>query len=126
MVVASFLTKHLLLNWRLGEEWFWDCLLDADIASNACSWQWVGGSGADASPYFRIFNPVRQAERFDPSGDFVRSMVPELADLPTRHIFEPWRHGGAAGYPSPMVDLSEARQKTLAIWKQGRLLAEDG
>ncbi len=126
MVTATFLAKQLFLDWRLGEAYFMRQLVDGELAANNGGWQWSASTGTDAVPYFRIFNPVRQAERFDPSGDFVRSMVPELADLPTRHIFEPWRHGGAAGYPSPMVDLSEARQKTLAIWKQGRLLAEDG
>jgi deoxyribodipyrimidine photo-lyase len=79
MVVASFLTKHLMIDWRKGEEWFWDTLVDADAASNAASWQWVAGSGADAAPYFSIFNPVIQGEKFDPDGEYVRRFVPELA-----------------------------------------------
>ena len=82
MIVASFLTKDLLIDWRSGERWFWDTLVDADPANNATGWQWVAGSGADAAPYFRIFNPVLQGEKFDPKGDYVRRWVPELADLP--------------------------------------------
>ncbi len=84
MLVASLLSKNMLIDWRLGEAWFWDCLVDADIANNPASWQWVAGSGLDAAPYFRIFNPVTQGERFDPAGKYVRRWVPEIADLPTR------------------------------------------
>ena len=79
MIVASFLTKHLLIPWQKGESWFWDTLVDADLANNAANWQWVAGSGADAAPYFRIFNPVLQGRKFDPTGDYVRRFVPELA-----------------------------------------------
>ena len=123
MVVASFLTKHLLLHWRQGEQWFWDCLLDADLASNACSWQWVGGSGADAAPYFRIFNPVTQGEKFDKDGEYTRRWVPELAELPNKYLYKPWEAPAmtlqAAGvtlgvtYPHPIVDHKEARQAAL-------------
>ena len=83
MIVASFLIKHLLQSWQAGEAWFWDTLVDADLANNSVSWQWVAGSGADAAPYFRIFNPVLQGEKFDPKGDYVRGFCPELAKLPT-------------------------------------------
>ena len=84
MIVASFLVKDLLIDWRVGERWFWDTLVDADLANNAAGWQWVAGSGADAEPYFRVFNPVLQGEKFDPDGDYVRRWVPELAGLAGR------------------------------------------
>lgn len=126
MVVASFLTKHLLLNWREGEVWFWDCLLDADIASNACSWQWVGGSGADASPYFRIFNPITQGEKFDKTGAYTRRWVPEVAELPDKYLHKPWEApdevlsaaGVALGetYPHPIVDHKTARETALSAY----------
>ncbi len=90
MIAASFLIKDLLIPWQKGEAWFWDTLVDADLASNAASWQWVAGSGADAAPYFRIFNPVLQGEKFDPEGDYVRRWVPELAKLPANAIHAPW------------------------------------
>ena len=90
MIVASFLIKDLLIDWREGERWFWDTLVDADIANNSASWQWVAGSGADAAPYFRIFNPVLQGEKFDPQGLYIRKWCPELSTLPDRLIHEPW------------------------------------
>ena len=90
MIAASFLIKHLLIDWRTGEAWFWDTLVDADPANNAASWQWVAGSGADAAPYFRIFNPVLQGRKFDPDGNYVRRWVPEIAKLPAAHIHAPW------------------------------------
>jgi deoxyribodipyrimidine photo-lyase len=90
MVAASFLTKHLMIDWRKGEHWFWDTLVDADPASNAASWQWVAGSGADAAPYFRVFNPIIQGEKFDPDGEYVRRYVPELANMPSKFIHKPW------------------------------------
>ncbi len=90
MIVASFLIKDLLIPWQQGEAWFWDTLVDADLASNAASWQWVAGSGADAAPYFRIFNPVTQGEKFDPQGHYVRHYVPELAKLANEHLHAPW------------------------------------
>ena len=91
MVVASFLVKHLLIDWREGERWFWDTLVDADAGSNPANWQWVAGSGADAAPYFRVFNPILQGEKFDPDGAYVRRWVPELARLPAPLIHQPWR-----------------------------------
>lgn len=127
MIVASFLTKHLLLDWRDGERWFWDTLVDADPASNAAGWQWVSGSGADASPYFRIFNPMLQAQKFDPNGDYVREYVPELAKLPAPYIHIPWEAPEleliAAGvrigstYPAPIVDHSKGRERALNAYK---------
>jgi deoxyribodipyrimidine photo-lyase len=103
MVVASFLTKNLLIDWREGERWFWDALVDADPASNPFNWQWVAGSGVDAAPYFRIFNPELQRTTFDPHGDYVRRWVPE------------W---GADAYPDPVVDLAETRRAALAAYEQ--------
>ncbi len=126
MVVASFLAKHLMIDWRSGEEWFWDTLCDADPASNTMNWQWVAGSGADAAPYFRIFNPVLQGEKFDADGAYVRRWVPELAKLDTLHIHKPWeapdealrKAGVALGktYPSPIVDHAAARARALAAF----------
>ena len=123
MLVASFLAKNLLIDWREGERWFWDCLLDADEANNPASWQWVAGSGLDAAPYFRIFNPVTQGERFDAAGDYVRQWVPELSRLPAKHIHAPGEApegeleeaGIVLGktYPRPIVDLKATRQRAL-------------
>jgi deoxyribodipyrimidine photo-lyase len=90
MVVGSFLVKNLLIDWREGERWFWDCLLDADAAANSASWQWVAGSGADAAPYFRVFNPILQGEKFDREGEYVKRYCPELAKLPPKFIHKPW------------------------------------
>jgi len=90
MIVASFLVKHLLQDWREGECWFWDTLLDADLANNVMGWQWCAGSGADAAPYFRIFNPLTQGEKFDPEGAYVREYLPELSGLPNNLIHRPW------------------------------------
>lgn len=126
MIVGSFLTKNLLLPWQHGEAWFWDCLVDADLASNAASWQWVSGSGADAAPYFRIFNPVTQSERYDPEGDYIRMWVPELRGLPAKHIHAPWqapdgileRAGITLGttYPEPLVDHKATRERALEAY----------
>ncbi len=123
MIVASFLIKHLLTDWREGQDWFWDTLVDADLANNAASWQWVAGSGADAAPYFRIFNPVTQGERFDPDGAYVRRWVPELAKLDAKFIHQPWlasdqdlaKAGIQLGktYPKPIVDHAVARTRAL-------------
>jgi deoxyribodipyrimidine photo-lyase len=128
MIVASFLTKHLLLPWQAGARWFWDTLVDADLANNTLGWQWTAGCGADAAPYFRIFNPVSQGKQFDASGDYVRQWVPELAKLPDRWIHRPWEapqgvladSGVTLGktYPRPIVDQSEARQRALDAFKQ--------
>jgi deoxyribodipyrimidine photo-lyase len=130
MVTASFLTKHLLTHWRTGERWFWDTLVDADPASNTCSWQWVAGSGADAAPYFRIFNPVTQGEKFDAGGDYVRRWVPEIAALPDRYLHRPWeapadilaKAGIILGqdYPLPVVDHRAARESALAAYQHIR------
>ncbi|WP_289043916.1 deoxyribodipyrimidine photo-lyase [uncultured Aliiroseovarius sp.] len=127
MVVASFLVKHLRLDWRAGRDWFWDTLVDGDLASNAASWQWVAGCGADAAPYFRVFNPMTQAEKFDPDGDYIRTYVPEIADLPDRHLAAPWKApddvldkaGVKIGktYPAPMVDHANARRAALDAFK---------
>jgi deoxyribodipyrimidine photo-lyase len=123
MVVASFLIKHLLTDWREGEAWFWDTLVDADPANNAASWQWVAGSGADAAPYFRIFNPVTQGETHDPDGSYVRRFLPEIAGLPDSRIHAPWTASAkelkAAGitrgvtYPRPVIDLAFGRRRAL-------------
>jgi deoxyribodipyrimidine photo-lyase len=126
MVVASFLVKHLLIPWQDGEAWFWDTLVDADLAQNAASWQWVAGCGADAAPYFRVFNPVLQGRKFDPDGAYVRRFVPELAALPDAAIHAPWEAAplllaGAgvrlgATYPHPIVDLPMGRDRALAAF----------
>ncbi|GAA1341012.1 cryptochrome/photolyase family protein [Arthrobacter roseus] len=114
MVTASFLIKNLMVNWRTGEQWFWDTLVDADAASNPANWQWVAGSGADAAPYFRIFNPVTQSKKFDPSGGYLRRFVPELAALDDSSVHEPWKNPEVApDYPEPIVDLKETRHRAL-------------
>ena len=120
MIAASFLTKDLLLSWTEGAKWFWDTLVDADIASNSASWQWVAGCGADAAPYFRIFNPVLQGEKFDPEGAYVRKWVPELRDLPSNLIHRPWEAQAqlSGSYPPPMIDHGFARNRALAALKQ--------
>ena len=130
MITASFLIKDLLIDWREGEEWFWDTLVDADAANNPANWQWVAGSGADAAPYFRIFNPVLQGEKFDPQGDYVRRYVPELAKLPDRVVYRPWdapaavlRDSGIAlgeDYPHPIVDHAQARERAMAAYRATR------
>jgi len=124
MIVASFLTKHLLLSWQSGAEWFWERLVDADLANNTFGWQWAAGCGHDAAPYFRIFNPVLQGQKFDPQGEYIRRWVPELATLPVRWIHQPWaappillQSAGiklGADYPRPIVDHAEARARALS------------
>jgi len=134
MVVASFLVKHLLLPWQEGARWFWDTLVDADLAQNSLNWQWSAGCGADAAPYFRIFNPTTQAERYDPDGTYIRRWVPELGKLTTQCLFAPWTAPSselrAAGvvlgktYPAPIVDHASARERALAAlstMRAGRL-----
>ena len=130
MIVASFLIKDLLIDWRLGERWFWDTLVDADLASNSASWQWVAGCGADAAPYFRVFNPALQGAKFDPDGDYVRRWIPEIAKLPASLIHAPWEArpieladaGIRLGqnYPAPIVDHGFARQRALEALKSLR------
>ena len=128
MIVGSFLVKNLLVDWRKGERWFWDCLLDADRASNSASWQWVAGSGADAAPYFRIFNPVLQGEKFDKHGEYVKKFCPELANMPDKYIHKPWdapanilAHAGVVlgkNYPNPIADLKASRQRALDAYAE--------
>jgi len=128
MVAASFLVKNLLQPWQDGRAWFEDCLVDACPANNSMNWQWVAGCGIDAAPYFRIFNPVRQSQRFDPSGDYIRRWVPELKHLPSKHIHEPWlipdkvakETGFKPGqdYPMPLVDLKESREEALRAFRE--------
>jgi len=128
MIVASFLIKDLLVHWRDGEEWFWNCLCDADPASNAQGWQWTAGCGADASPYFRIFNPMGQGEKFDPMGDYVRKWCPELQLLPKKYIHRPWEAPDhvlndadvtlGEDYPRPMVNHAQARNRALDLYKE--------
>lgn len=130
MVVASFLVKDLLISWQAGAAWFWDTLVDADLANNTLGWQWSAGCGADAAPFFRIFNPVRQGLKFDPTGEYVRRWVPELARLSDRWIHEPWsapddvlRQAGVRlgeSYPGPIVDHGEARAEALAAFESLR------
>jgi deoxyribodipyrimidine photo-lyase len=130
MVVASFLVKHLLIDWREGEKWFWDTLVDADAGSNPANWQWVAGCGADAAPYFRVFNPILQGEKFDPDGAYVRRWVPELGALPDRLIHRPWRASplelASAGvelgktYPRPIIDHGDGRARALAAYAKVR------
>ncbi|NND65941.1 MAG: deoxyribodipyrimidine photo-lyase, partial [Gammaproteobacteria bacterium] len=133
MIAASFLVKHLLIHWQAGETWFWDTLVDADLASNSASWQWVAGCGADAAPYFRIFNPITQGQKFDPDGAYVKQWIPEIAQLSTKYIHAPWQApaqelkdaGVKLGdnYPEPIVDHSEARQRALAAFEQAKKVA---
>ncbi|HEX4768947.1 MAG TPA: deoxyribodipyrimidine photo-lyase [Lichenihabitans sp.] len=130
MITASFLVKDLLCDWRVGERWFWDTLCDADPANNAVNWQWVAGCGPDAAPFFRIFNPVLQGEKFDPKGTYVREFVPEIKDLDARFVHKPWEAPAealhAAGirlgetYPHPRVRHDEARDRALAAFKASR------
>lgn len=121
MIVGSYLVKNLLIDWRVGENWFRDTLVDADMASNAMGWQWVAGSGADAAPFFRVFNPVLQGEKFDPAGEYVRKWVPELAELPDSHIHKPWLLAPdqlPKNYPQPLVNLKESRARALLSFDQ--------
>jgi deoxyribodipyrimidine photo-lyase len=130
MVVASFLVKDLLISWQEGAAWFWDTLVDADLANNTLGWQWTTGCGADAAPYFRIFNPVTQGEKFDPNGDYVRRWAPELAELPAPWIHRPWEAppsvlAGAGvelgvSYPRPIVDHREARSRALEALQKSK------
>ncbi len=127
MIVGSFLTKNLLLHWNYGEEWFFDTLVDADIGSNSAGWQWISGCGADASPYFRIFNPILQGQKFDPKGEYVKKYIPELQNVSNKYIHNPWEmseenqisFGCRIGkdYPLPIVDLKQTRNRALTAFK---------
>jgi len=126
MVVASFLVKDLLLSWREGAAWFWDTLVDADLAQNTLGWQWTAGCGADAAPYFRVFNPVSQGEKFDPKGDYVRKWCPELAKLPNEWLHKPWQAPSnlldqagvklGSDYPEPVINHAIAREVALEAY----------
>lgn len=128
MIVASFLTKHLLIPWQEGARWFWDTLVDADLANNAAGWQWTAGCGADASPYFRIFNPITQGEKFDPKGNYVRHWLPQLSKLPNKYLFKPWDAPEhilneaeitlGETYPKPIVIHMDARKKALDAYQR--------
>lgn len=128
MVTASFLTKNLLIKWQSGEEFFWQNLVDADLASNSFNWQWVAGSGADAAPFFRIFNPVLQTQKFDPEGEYIKKFVPELKLLPKKFIAQPWKAPAEVlkkakiqlkkDYPLPVVDLDKTRKQALDLYKK--------
>ncbi|MDN3650748.1 deoxyribodipyrimidine photo-lyase [Reinekea marina] len=127
MITASFLVKNLMVDWRIGAKWFWDCLVDADLANNSASWQWVAGCGTDAAPYFRIFNPVTQSEKFDPKGLYIKQYLPELKALPIKYLFRPWEAPEDVlamaqvslgdTYPKPMVDLKASRERALLAYK---------
>jgi len=128
MIVASFLVKDLFIHWKEGEKWFWDTLVDADIPNNVQGWQWTAGTGADASPYFRVFNPMLQGSKFDRNGDYIRKWVPELKLVPNKFLNCPWEAPASvlkeAGvelgvdYPEPIVDHREMREKALAAYKE--------
>ncbi len=113
MVVASFLVKNLLIDWRLGENWFWDCLVDADYASNIAGWQWVAGTGADAAPYFRIFNPILQGNKFDPKGEYTKKYIPELKNISIKNLQTPYDEGLKINYPNPIIDYKLSRNRAL-------------
>ena len=126
MIVGSFLVKNLLLHWNHGERWFWDCLVDADLASNSAGWQWIAGTGADAAPYFRIFNPVTQGQKFDSDGEYTKKYIPELKYMPNKYLFNPWEAPKEVleaanvklgkNYPLPIVEIGPSRQKALAAF----------
>ncbi|MEM8844037.1 MAG: deoxyribodipyrimidine photo-lyase [Pseudomonadota bacterium] len=128
MVVGSFLVKNLLIHWHEGERWFWNTLLDADLANNSASWQWIAGCGADAAPYFRVFNPCIQGQKFDPEGEYTRKYVPELASLSSKYLFSPWEApkdvldeaGVVLGksYPKPIVEMQQSRNRALEAYKK--------
>ena len=136
MIVGSFLVKNLLLHWHHGQRWFWDCLVDADLASNSASWQWIAGCGADAAPYFRVFNPITQGEKFDPTGVYTRRFIPELSALPDKYLYRPWDAPDlvldAAGielgktYPKPIVDVKASREQALAAFKAIKVVGTSG
>lgn len=128
MIVGSFLVKNLLLHWRDGEDWFWDTLVDADLGNNAAGWQWIAGCGADAAPYFRVFNPILQSKKFDAAGAYIRRYVPELQDMPDSLIHAPWEappmlRSSAKDYPPPIVDLTQSRDRALKAYAESKSAA---
>lgn len=133
MIVSSLLVKHLLQDWKAGAEWFWDTLLDADLASNSLGWQWSGGCGADAAPYFRVFNPIIQGKKFDPDGAYVKRYVPELAKMPAKYLHTPWEapsgileYAGVElgdSYPYPVIEHSAGRARALKAFETFRSVA---
>jgi deoxyribodipyrimidine photo-lyase len=129
MITASFLTKDLLIDWREGERWFMEQLLDGDFAANNGGWQWAASTGTDAAPYFRIFNPETQSTRFDVQGNFIRQWLPELSLVPASAIHNPWKWADKQGvtldYPRPVVDHKTARLHTLAAWEAAREKMKD-
>ena len=128
MIVASFLVKNLLIHWKHGEKWFWDCLIDADLANNSASWQWIAGTGSDAAPFFRIFNPIVQAQKFDKEASYIRTYLPEISKLPNKFIFTPWIADKVTltkinlklgiDYPLPIIDYSYSRIRALEAFKK--------
>jgi len=118
MVVASFLVKNLLIDWRLGEAWFWDCLFDADYASNIAGWQWTAGTGADAAPYFRIFNPILQGQKFDSEGKYTTKYIPELSSVPIKNLQEPSEFLDKLNYPKPIIDYKLSRNRSLKKYEE--------
>ena len=133
MITGSFLVKNLLIHWKHGEKWFWDCLFDADYASNSASWQWVAGTGTDAAPYFRIFNPITQAQRFDPNGAYIKKFLPELKVIPIKYLFSPWEMPKnlsesinfvlGKDYPKPIVDVKSSRELALDAFAKLKVLS---
>lgn len=120
MIVASFLTKHCGISWRSGAQWFWDTLVDADLANNTMGWQWSAGCGVDAAPFFRIFNPLRQSEKFDPQGKYIHAWVPELAQTPPRLLHKASHHDGSHSYPKPILNLDFQREIALNLYRNVR------
>ena len=118
MLVASFLVKNCRIPWQEGARWFWDTLVDADLASNTLGWQWTAGCGVDAAPYFRVFNPCLQGEKFDPDGAYIRRWIPELATLPATVIHQPWNSASNLDYPAPVIDFAASRAEALAGWER--------
>ena len=128
MIVASFLVKNLLIHWRKGENYFWDCLFDADLANNSAGWQWVAGCGADAAPYFRIFNPIAQGKKFDVDGSYTRKFLPALKNMPNEYLFNPWEAPElvlkeanvslGSNYPNPIIDIKVSRKNALNAYEK--------
>ena len=118
MITASFLVKNLLIDWRLGEKWFWDCLFDADPASNVAGWQWTAGTGADAAPYFRIFNPMLQGNKFDGNGMYTKKYIPSLSEVPLKYLQNPHDSGLDLSYTKPIIDYRFSRERSLRRYNE--------